>query len=463
MLKYFTITIFLQAILHTTSAQNIYNSTKNLQQQSYQAISWDIDQGVSLASVNCMLKDVNGFLWIGTSYGLNRFDGSHFINYLPDKNKNGTISDSHILSLVEDSLHNIWMGTFKGLTRYNIKADTFSNFLPPIDSTVLDPYTVPFWATSKEVFCIEMHSRITAYNIHSFERRVVIAHFDNDFGNLLRSAYSVLDEHNNCIWMYAKNGVLQVSLTGKQTAYTFPSIRKVKFDGYSMFIDNMCFDKQRNIIWQNTSEGLMQFSLSNKKFYRINEFDKLVNEQPINQGYYMPAGNIGLDRKGHVWIGTKPNGTLIYNPETHAIKQPLITNLQGNVLHRPPLYFDRDGIIWIGAGREIFQLNPINPVAVHYAADSAGTSLLSNNHIATMINGPQGRMWIGTWDGINIFDPLTGSFEVLREKDLPGFHGKKYYAAGDGFFLAHNLVESMGTRCFISNGYFYKKMQAYKS
>ncbi len=77
MLKHFTVIIFIQALLYTTSAQNIYDSTKNLQQQSYQAISWDIDQGVSLASVNCMLKDVNGFLWIGTSYGLTRFDGSY--------------------------------------------------------------------------------------------------------------------------------------------------------------------------------------------------------------------------------------------------------------------------------------------------------------------------------------------------------------------------------------------------
>ena len=36
---------------------------------------------------------------------------------------------------------------------------------------------------------------------------------------------------------------------------------------------------------------------------------------------------------------------------------------------------------------------------------------------------PQGKLWIGTADGINIFDPLTETFEVLREKDLPGIKG----------------------------------------
>ncbi|HZI54546.1 MAG TPA: histidine kinase, partial [Chitinophagaceae bacterium] len=51
-------------------------------------------------------------------------------------------------------------------------------------------------------------------------------------------------------------------------------------------------------------------------------------------------------------------------------------------------------------------------------------SSLSNNRVATIVMGPKGKLWIGTWDGINIFDPATGLFQVLREKDLPGFKGK---------------------------------------
>src|SRR5688572_29312165 len=92
-------------------------------QEKYWAIPWDVEQGLSLGSVHCMLKDANGFLWIGTPAGLNRFDGSHFTNYFPDKNKRGTIISAYILSLVEDSLHNIWIGTHKGLSRYDIRAD----------------------------------------------------------------------------------------------------------------------------------------------------------------------------------------------------------------------------------------------------------------------------------------------------------------------------------------------------
>src|SRR5690242_1609465 len=90
------------------------------QQENYRAIPWDVEQGLSLSTVYCMLKDVNGFLWIGTPRGLNRFDGSHFVNYFSDKKKPGTIGGNGILALIEDSLHNIWIGTNKSLSRYDI-------------------------------------------------------------------------------------------------------------------------------------------------------------------------------------------------------------------------------------------------------------------------------------------------------------------------------------------------------
>jgi ligand-binding sensor domain-containing protein len=425
MSKYFIIIIFLQPVFCTVPAQTISNNKETPQRESYQAISWSAEQGLATGSINCMLKDVNGFLWIGTSFGLSRFDGSHFVNYLPDKNKSGTISDTHILSLVEDSLHNIWMGTYKGISRYDLRADTFSNFFSPVDSSVLTPYTLPFYATKNEVFCIEMYSRLAAYNVHTFKRRVIVEHFQNDWSHellfLLHPAYSILDEHNNCVWMTSKTGLLQVSLTtGKQTNFTFPCTRKAKPNDYILVVASMCYDSKRNIIWVNTSEGLMQFDLAEKKFYHVDEFNKIVNENPP---YFMPDEGIGLDLKDRVWMGSRSNGTFIYDPEKHTITQPFITNLHGNVLHQYPAYFGKDGIVW-GIGSQLCQLNPIQPVATHYVTDTLNPSSLSDNHVATMVEGPQHKIWMGTWDGISIYDPVTDSFQVLKEKDLPGFHGK---------------------------------------
>jgi hypothetical protein len=123
------------------------------------------------------------FLWISTGYGLNRFDGSRFKNYFAGSHNNATISDggrsdlgvqafgNYIGTLKEDSLHNIWIGTDVGLQRYDIKADTFTNFLPFVDST--DPGAFPFQATKDEMYCIDVY-RIVAYNIHSFTKKFLI-------------------------------------------------------------------------------------------------------------------------------------------------------------------------------------------------------------------------------------------------------------------------------------------------
>jgi ligand-binding sensor domain-containing protein len=398
-------------------------------QEKYRAIPWDVEEGLSLGRVNCMLKDGNNFLWVGCPFGLNRFDGSHFKNYFAAKNNNRTLNAGVILSLVEDSLHNIWIGTHKELARYDIKADTFSNFSAFIDPTVVEPYTIPFWPTRNEVFCIEMKSRISAYDIHSFKRRTIVEHFQNDWDfNLLRPACSILDARNHDVWMLAKAGLLEVSLiSGKQTQYTFPCRRRVKFQGYDHTSQAMCFDPKRRLIWLNTSDGLVQFSLNDRKFVYIKEFDPIVNQKPkSHEGFYYPTERMGLDLKGRVWIGTVPRGIFIYDPESHAITQPQIENFQANISSNlSPAYFDPNGIIWVvGGGKAFYQLNPIRSAVAHFTADPAKPFALSDNHIATIIQGPQGKLWIGTWDGINIFDPATSLFQVLKEKDLPGFKGK---------------------------------------
>jgi len=142
---------------------------KESSQENYKAVHWDVDNGLSQDEVYSMIKDMNGFLWIGANFGLNRFDGSTFKNYFEDKNKkNNTILDNSIHGLIEDSLHNIWIGTRKGLSCYDIKADTFRN------SPSLNPGlpVVPFWATKDEIFCWDhSESGLIAYNIHSLKKK----------------------------------------------------------------------------------------------------------------------------------------------------------------------------------------------------------------------------------------------------------------------------------------------------
>lgn len=83
------------------------------------------EQGLSQASVQALLNDSQGYLWVGTVDGLNKFDGYNFEVYKNNTQVTGTLSNNKILSLFEDNQNNIWIGTNSGLNFFNKKTNDF--------------------------------------------------------------------------------------------------------------------------------------------------------------------------------------------------------------------------------------------------------------------------------------------------------------------------------------------------
>ncbi len=87
-LKGSSLLFFLAVLVYQSSIAQLTTSIK--QKDKYRAVLWSSADGLSLGKKNMMLKDVNGFLWIISPTGLNRFDGSNFKIYSTDKNTPGT-------------------------------------------------------------------------------------------------------------------------------------------------------------------------------------------------------------------------------------------------------------------------------------------------------------------------------------------------------------------------------------
>jgi ligand-binding sensor domain-containing protein len=71
--------------------------------------------GLSGDVVYCVLEDKQGFLWIGTHRGLNRFDGYRFRYYMYDPEDTNSISGNHVHCIKEDGDAVLWISTNKGL------------------------------------------------------------------------------------------------------------------------------------------------------------------------------------------------------------------------------------------------------------------------------------------------------------------------------------------------------------
>lgn len=96
-------------------------------QPGYQFENYTVDNGLSDNRITCFLKDQNGFIWIGTENGLNRFDGQRFLTYTQGGRRN--ISNSYVNDIAQDHSGKIWVATQRGLNIINPATDSVAVFL----------------------------------------------------------------------------------------------------------------------------------------------------------------------------------------------------------------------------------------------------------------------------------------------------------------------------------------------
>ncbi len=410
------------SILHFVSfGQGLANGkvTTNTQEK-FRAVYWGIQDGLSQACVYNMLKDRNGFVWMGTQGGLSRFDGSEFKNYYYDTQKSGTINaENTSLGMVEDSLNNLWIGTNRGLYRYDMKADTFTRFLKAF----------PFWATKNELFCFDQSGPIITINTNNFEQKTVATLTPADsVGEGLQNLSSFFDEKTNSLWILRSrrdhngwhgNGLLQISITtGEKKHYDWKCFKSIP--GHDHSAESMRYDSKRNSLWINSGEGLMQFTLADKKFHFIGAFNDFFNAKD----YYRWNG-ITLDKQGQVWLATMPKGVVIYNPTDKSVSFPF---QEGSTIQKEisdnntVLYSDPDGIVWSGfwLGKGVYQILPFSPAFTHIKVNSSSSKGYGIGTIYSFKNAGQGKLWIGAMDRIHrIFDFYTDTFRIIPENELP--------------------------------------------
>ena len=379
-------------------------------QEKYQAIKWEVKDGLSHNFSNAVIKDKYGFTWIATRQGIDRFDGIQFRNF--------NISADQ--GLIEDSAHRIWVGSSSGLTRIDVMRDTFSPVSSSIQSDSGNHFTTPFWATKNEVYCVENGSKITAYNQQTQTRRIIVDQFQNIQGqDLFRYHYSILDRTGKSVWMLDRGGLTELSLiSGKLEYFPSPCTWKNK-PGHLHDAPGMCYDAGRNRIWLNTTDGLVSFDPGQKKYHDVPAVTQLLSQYATN---VYPG--IGIDPKGRIWfaLGMQP-GIQVFDPETGHVSSAFSNpDLQDKVsADNMVLYCDRDGIVWAGkwSNKGLFQINPLSQAVHRYSSDKNDPHSLSSNVVHTVANSSNGTLWFGTDDGINVFDPWSGLFNVLRKSNIP--------------------------------------------
>ena len=107
-------------------------SSLHVYSQPAKFIKYSTQMGLSSNSQRCVIQDHDGFIWIGTGDGVNRFDGRTFKVYRKIPNDSTSLRSNNVMCMYVDRKGVLWIGTFQsGLSRYNKEKDIFfKEFLP---------------------------------------------------------------------------------------------------------------------------------------------------------------------------------------------------------------------------------------------------------------------------------------------------------------------------------------------
>lgn len=316
------------------------------------------EDGLSQSSVNCMLRDSEGFMWFGTQDGLNRYDGKGFRVFQNQPGDTESLSNNYIVSVCEDEEGYLWIGTMAGgLNRFDKRTEKFKVFV----------------------------------------------HNDSVGSLSENTVWSVMSDRNGHIWAGTSLGVNRYD---KETGM-FTVFRSDSTDHESLATDmtvSLYHDKKGSV-WAGTVEGLCRFDPAREKFVQfINPFDSELKGANI-------IWSVSETADGEIVTGTD-NGVYLLDTATGTFRRILGSPDEPQLVAWCVLPLP-GGHIWAGSDRGLFDVDRRKGNQTAFLHDPSNPVSLPDNYAWCLFHDPGGFLWIGTNNGIARTRRLAGQFPLI--------------------------------------------------
>lgn len=400
----------------------------NKLQVTYKVDLFTIEDGLSQTTVNCLVQDSRGFLWIGTQDGINKFDGYGFTTFKNDPNDTLSISNNYINTIIEDNEGNIWIGTKKGLNKFDPYTGSFTRFVKEDKNlnTLLENSVYNLYQDKQGYIWIKTDSYLSRYNPKSNKFRHY-EHFNDVFNVALEGiTYSIFEDHKQQLWIGTKDGLnyFDRSLEIFKRYENDPSDKT----SLSNNLVKVVFQDSKNHLWIGTENGLNKFNGETEEFERYFVNQKTdVNSVVIN--------DICEDKNGDLWIATNSGITKYDYKKQIFIESDQFYHNNQNLGSTPvsSVIQDNSGNIWAGTFLGLIKIENTEKKFNLYNKDSKGNNLFSNNYIISIYKDAQ-DIFVGTWgSGLYIFNLKTSKtihYNTLNSS-LNNDYIHKFYKASD--------------------------------
>ncbi len=362
-----------------------------------------VEDGLSHNEVTSIVQDNDGFIWIGTRGGLNRYDGYEFkvFNQIPG-DSNSLVNPS-IERLFVDSKGNIWIGTKSGgVSKYNPVTGIFKNIIKNYkqDSEIIsDNRVLSFYEDKK--------GRIW---MGTWERGLFVYDEENNTSQQIFEVplvNSITETASGKIWVGTQSGLYE--FIEEEDLFKPHSVGECQ---------EIVYDDKRNVIWlAGGNSGLRKFDLRNYKLevYQIN------NATQSNS--YHSYESILIDKQDRIWVGTWGTGFYLFNPKTEKFNRYLIYPENRQTLNKDydavlDILQDHDNNIWLGTnGGGVCVLTPklkFNSVGYHPIPNKG----LPNTRTMSVLEDKSGNLWLGTIGSGLFWSPDRKNFYSVENQNV---------------------------------------------
>ena len=353
------------------------------------------NKGLSENIVNDIVQDHNGYIWIATNDGLNRYDGYLMTHFRYDPANIESLSSNVLECLYIDGDGMLWIGTSEGgLNKYNPITNTFKRFQN-------DP--------------------------------------DDEFSIASGMIEDIIEDTDGHIWVYIRNkGIDRLELKDNQTRFIHYNTHKLGNNYIGILKSNYCtkLEKaQHEGIWVASDKGLQKIYANKNKAENLTHWRDYANRPVSNIVEYSDSMICIVYKKGKIVFGEirKQNiqntgGLIVKNERT-------VEPFDG----RTSVSKDKRGVLWLGTGNGLLRLNSTG--VTEYKKDQRPLNNLPTNRILSTFVDNNNFLWLGTYNygalNSDINSNITYNFDDLflknSEKDHFFFNNAVHSFCEDNF------------------------------
>lgn len=391
-----------------------------------------VAEGLVSPTVNAVIQDSFGLIWIGTSNGLQKYDGYRFETFKNVSGKSTSLQHNYVWSLWEDENHDIWVSNSKGVSKYNRRKNEFKNYeFARIFNFTIDSEVLGFkflkdsqnrlWVNSTNLQLLQYDSAEDTWKKAIYEIPNVPDPDQTGF------APAVAEDLKGNIWVGSPNYGLLKQANGEDAFRPIPQalLGGINFTERGNTISEIFCDTA-NTLWITTRSGIYKYNPEAGTIKTIKEYKDAQTDIWTNWN------SILSDPQGNIWIANNFRGILKFDGISDRYTEIEIAGKVRMLTHGWNITFtqfmiDRSGIFWFGSRESgLVKYDPVNKPFRHLSYDKNNPSGMSAGGTFGILasKAKPGITYVGIrGGGVNMYDPKKQTFEKIGFKVVDDMFG----------------------------------------